>query len=222
MVNRITRKKLSQQVSEGILVLIDDGDVGIGDQLPTESDLIEMFNVSRTAVREAVKTLAAVGVLEIRPGVGTFVTGSRPGPLRALPGHAGPMDQGDLFELLELRFIFEPEAAALAAERATSEDLEELQRCVAVLEKALGTGVKPPEDLGFHLAIARATRNGALVDVSSLIARFYQQDEQLPDAIDVQEHREIYEAIRDRDPEAARAAMCAHLEEIESRYRQLP
>jgi GntR family transcriptional regulator, transcriptional repressor for pyruvate dehydrogenase complex len=217
---RTPRRKLSHEVSEGILNLIDNGRVAVGDQLPPEPELIEMFQVSRTAVREAVKTLAAVGVLEIRHGVGTFVVGGRPGLLRSLPGETNRFDQSDLLELLEFRLIFEPEAAALAAERASATDLEELERCVAELERGVASGIKPPEDLGFHLAVARATKNRALLDVSSLTARFYQKDMYLPDDVDVHGHREIYEAIRNGDANAAREAMRLHLEEIERRYLQ--
>jgi len=221
MTQRTRRKKLSEEVSEQILAMIDDGEVAVGGQLPTEGELVEMFNVSRTSVREAVKSLAAVGVLEIRPGMGTFVVGARPGPLRSLPGQrSGPLDKSDLLELLEFRQIFEPAAAALAASRATPEDLEEMHRCVEELARGVAEGIRPPEDLGFHLALARATKNSAVVDVSSLTVRFYEADVYMPDELDVEGHREIYEAIKNGDPDAARQAMDAHLEEIECRYRE--
>lgn len=218
MNTRIQRKKLSYEVSEGILSIIESGKIALGDQLPTENALIAMFDVSRTSVREAVKSLAALGVLEIRPGKGTYVVGASPGPLRALPGRNRTANKDSLASLLEFRRIYEPEAAALSALRATPEEIEELHRCVVGLEKGVAAGIKPSEDLEFHLVVARATKNSALVDVSSLTARFYQDDTQLPDEIDVRGHREIYNAIKDHDPQAARAAMCAHIEEIERRY----
>jgi GntR family transcriptional repressor for pyruvate dehydrogenase complex len=220
MTRRTRRKKLSEEVSEHILAMIDEGEVAVGGQLPTEGELVEMFNVSRTSVREAVKSLAAVGVLEIRPGMGTFVVNARPGPLRSLLSQSGPPNKSDLLELLEFRRIFEPEAAALAASRATPEDLDEMSRCVEELESGVASGIRPPEDLGFHLALARATKNGAVVDVSSLTIRFYEQDVYMPDDSDVEGHREIYEAIKNGDPDAARQAMDDHLEEIERRYRE--
>jgi GntR family transcriptional regulator, transcriptional repressor for pyruvate dehydrogenase complex len=218
---QMRRKKLSQEVSEEILALIDNGEVVIGGQLPTETELIELFNVSRTSVREAVKSLAAFGIVEVRPGVGTFVVGARPGPLRSLPGRAYPISLSDLLEILEFRQIFEPEAAALAAQRATPEDISELHHCVEVLERGVAAGIRPPEDLGFHLALARATKNTALVDISSLTIRFYEQDVYLPNDLDVEGHREIYEAVKKSDPDAAREAMRAHLGEIERRYHAL-
>jgi GntR family transcriptional repressor for pyruvate dehydrogenase complex len=220
MITKIGRKALSQMVSEGILTLIEDGQVAIGSQIPTENELIEMFGVSRTSVREAVKSLTALGVLDVRPGIGTFVISSPPGPLRSLPGHNGPLVKSDLLALLEFRRIFECEVASLAATRATSADIEEMHRCVAALENGVAAGLKPPEDLGFHLALARATKNMVLVDVSSLIIRFYQKDVQMPDYMDVIHHRQIYEAIKNRDPEAAREAMRIHLDEVERRYQE--
>ncbi len=213
------RKKLSHEVSEKILALIDGGDVALGSQLPTESELVEMFKVSRTSVREAVKSLAALGVVEVRPGIGTFVVGARPGPLRSLPVWGGSISMFDLLQILEFRQIFEPEVAALAARRATPEDIEEMDRCVVALACGVAAGIRPPEDLGFHLALAHATKNDALVDVSSLTARFYEQDIYLPDELDVKGHREILEAVKNNDPDAARQAMRAHLDEVERRYR---
>jgi GntR family transcriptional repressor for pyruvate dehydrogenase complex len=218
MTLRNRRRKLSHEVSEEILVMIENGEVSIGGQLPTENELVELFSVSRTSVREAIKSLAALGVVEIRSGVGTFVTGDRPGPLRTLPGHTREIHKSDLLDILEFRRIFEPETAALAAERATDKDLEEMHRCVVELDKGVAAGIRPPEDLGFHLALARATRNSAVVDVSSLIIRFYEQDVYMPDALDVEGHRAIYEAVKNRNPDVARTAMCDHLEEIERRY----
>jgi GntR family transcriptional repressor for pyruvate dehydrogenase complex len=193
MTLRNRRRKLSHEVSEEILVMIENGEVSIGGQLPTENELVELFSV-------------------------TFVTGGRPGPLRTLPGHTREIHKSDLLDILEFRRIFEPETAALAAERATDKDLEEMHRCVVELDKGVAAGIRPPEDLGFHLALARATRNSAVVDVSSLIIRFYEQDVYMPDALDVEGHRAIYEAVKNRNPDVARKAMCDHLEEIERRY----
>lgn len=217
---RTKRVKLSSEVSEEILAMIDQGEVPLAGQLPTENELGDRLGVSRTSVREAVKSLAALGVLEIRPGVGTFVVDGRPGPLRTPPGGAAGIKREALLDLLEFRCLFEPEVAALAAERATESDLAEMLRCVEVLRSAVEEGVRPPEDLGFHLALARATRNESVVDVSRLIIRFYNQDVYLPDVMDVHGHRRIYEAVLGRNPAAARAAMRAHLQEIQERYHQ--
>ena len=210
MSGKSPRRKLSQEVVDGILRMIDNGEILVGDRIPTENELATRFQVSRTAVREGVGSLVALGVLQTRRGIGTFIRDGLPGPLRQ-PGTSVPSSLSLLLDLLEFRLIVEPETAALAAQRRTAADLEELQRCVVELEKGVARGERPPEDLGFHLALAHAARNSALVDASSLIARFYEGDTQLPDALDIVEHRAIYEAVRAGDAGAARQRMRAHL-----------
>lgn len=217
--NKKPRQKLINEVIEGILLLIENKKLAIGDQLPSENVLIEMFNVSRTSVREAVKSLTAIGVLQIRHGTGTFVKTPRPGPLLSFQSFDGIFNRTELIELLECRRIFEIEVAALAAMRATSNDINELERCVKELAKGVAKGIRPPEDLGFHLALAKSTKNKALVDVSNLIVRFYEKDLQMPDKIDVTRHNQIYEAVKNQNPEAARVAMRIHLDELERRYK---
>lgn len=213
MPSRPARKKLSQEVTDSILKMIKSGEFSLGEQIPPESKLADMFQVSRTAVREGVKSLIAIGVIETRQGVGTFVRDSQPGPLR-ITGTAGQPTLALLLDLLEFRRILEPETAALAAQRRTALDLQRLELCVLELEKGVMRSERPPEDLGFHLALARATGNSALIDTSSMIIRFYEGDEFRPDELDIHEHRAIYEAVRDGDAESARQAMRSHLDRM--------
>jgi GntR family transcriptional repressor for pyruvate dehydrogenase complex len=211
------RRKLSQEVSDGILEMIQSGSISPGEQIPPEYELVSLFQVSRTAVREGIKSLVAIGVLETRRGIGTFLKDAKPGPLRYF---SEASHKSFLKDLLEFRLIVEPETAALAAERRSHENLKELDRCVEVLEKfvlAERKG-KPPEDLGFHLELARAARNSALVDASSMIARFYENDPFPPDSRDVQDHRAIYEFVRDRNSESARQRMRQHLSSQREKY----
>jgi GntR family transcriptional repressor for pyruvate dehydrogenase complex len=212
------RKKLSQEAAESILKMIENGEVAIGDRLPKESELVDRLQMSSTAVREGIKSLIAVGLLESRWGVGTFVQSSGLGPL--LQPAPSPSESPEmLFDLLEFRQWVEPNTAELAAQRRTHADLEELERCVTKLESAVARGERCPEDLGFHLALARASRNTAVIDASTLITRFYADDPEVPIEADAIEHRAIYEAVRDGDAEAARQAMRNHLERIEGRAR---
>ena len=217
---RSVRKKLSQEVTGGILEMIRKGEISLNNQIPTESELVDRFQVSRTVVREGVRGLVAIGVLETRPGIGTFVVDSELGPLRYQDGFPG--QDRYWMDLLEVRRIVEPEMAALAAVRRTDEDLAELKRCVVELEMAVVKHYKPQEDMGFHLAIARATDNTAMVDISSLITRFYQNDPELPDQSDATAHRRVYEAILAGDANLARQAMLDHFGELEPRYSRYP
>ncbi len=218
MIEKKARKKLSEEVSSGILGMIRNQEIIPGDQLPTEIEISELFQVSRTAVREGIKSLVAVGLLEIRPGIGTFVVDTHLGPLRDPDGASNLPQASHLFELLEFRRIVEPEAAALAAQRRSTVDLQELERCVTGLEDGIQRGIKPPEDIGFHLALARATRNSAIMDATYLIFRFYQNDPSLPDEQDLKAHRSVYEAVRDEKPDLARQAMLEHFSLLEKRY----
>jgi GntR family transcriptional repressor for pyruvate dehydrogenase complex len=219
MVSKVGRRKLSEEVSNGILQLIQRDRIEAGQRLPIESELVEMFQVSRTAVREGIRSLVAIGLLQTTPGRGTFVVDSSLGILRDPLIEFGGADLSRLLELLEFRRIVEPETAALAAQRRTPEDLQELGRCVSELEKSIPQGIKPPEDIGFHLALSRASHNSALVDASFLIFRFYQNDPSLPDTLDLISHRAIFEAVREGDAAAARQAMRGHFEDLEKRYR---
>jgi GntR family transcriptional regulator, transcriptional repressor for pyruvate dehydrogenase complex len=219
MPGKRNRNKLSEQVSTGLVDLIRKQGIGPGENIPTESELADTFQVSRTAIREGVKSLVAIGVLETKHGIGTFVKDSNLGPLRNPRDKLNRAGLSELLDLLEFRRIVERETAALASQRRTTTDLVELERCVKELEKGIFAGIKPVEDIGFHLALARAAKNSALVDATFLIFRFYENDPSLPDNSDLQSHLAIYEAVRDKNPEAARQAIMDHFSILEKRYR---
>jgi GntR family transcriptional repressor for pyruvate dehydrogenase complex len=207
----IARRNTSQQVVDALCGKLRSGAYRVGDRLPSEPELGAELGVSRSTVREAVRELTALGVVEIQHGRGTFVRSLRPDLLLRGDSLVEPANDRIREELLEVRSIVEPEAAALAAERATEEEIERLRYDVARLADAIGHGSAPPEDLGFHLDLVRATHNAALWRVSGAIISFYQWDGQLPTEQDVIDHRAIYEAVRDRDPQRARRAMREHL-----------
>jgi DNA-binding FadR family transcriptional regulator len=205
------RRNASHQVADALCGMLRSGSYRVGDRLPSEHELGAELGVSRSTVREAVRELSSLGVLEIRHGRGTFVHSLRPDLL--LRGDSLLEHPNDRIreELLEVRGIVEPEAAALAAMRATDEEIERLRYDVERLAEAIGRGIVPPEDLGFHLDLVRATHNAALWRVSGAIISFYQWDGHLPTEQDVIDHRAIYEAVRDRDAARARQAMHDHL-----------
>jgi GntR family transcriptional regulator, transcriptional repressor for pyruvate dehydrogenase complex len=207
----LAKRKASHQVVDAVSGMLRSGAYRVGDRLPSEAELGAELGVSRSTVREAVRELTALGVVEIRHGRGTFVRSLRPDLLLRGDSLGEPKNDRIREELLEVRHIVEPEAAALAALRASDEDLDRLRYDVDCLDAAIGQGIVPPEDLGFHLDLVRATHNAALWRVSGAIISFYQWDGQLPVAQDAADHRLIYEAVRARDPERARQAMRDHL-----------
>jgi DNA-binding FadR family transcriptional regulator len=213
LLERITRRQVSYEVREQLRELIASGAFQPAERLPSERDLMEALGVSRTAIREALRSLEGLGVVTIRHGAGVYVAEGAAGPAgpsgHRIPraGHARtPRD------LIEVRLIVEPEASALAAGRATTDDLRRLDRDIEQFRAEVGRRRRPPTDLRFHLDLCRATHNPMLLAIGKWVIEFYARSGQLPQGRDVEDHARVFEAVRRRDPEAARAAMRAHLE----------
>src|SRR5512134_999370 len=153
--SRVQLSRLYEQIVEQIEQLILDGKLNPGDQLPSERELAEQFNVSRTAVREAVKALREKGLVEIEAGRGTFITHGVSKALRhSLDWMVRSGDGNRLADLVQVRYILEPEIAALAAEMATELDIERLEHAVSVMDSAMDSAdVYVEADLEFHLAL---------------------------------------------------------------------
>jgi GntR family transcriptional regulator, transcriptional repressor for pyruvate dehydrogenase complex len=197
---------------------IERGDLKPGDRLPPERDLAAQIGVSRPTVRTALRSLATMGVVQSKQGAGTFITAGPPAlasePLGLLAALHGLSRDG----LFEARLVLEVGSSALAADRASGDDLaamsEEVTGMFASIDEPL-TFLR--HDVRFHRAIATASRNpvlGVLIDM--LGSLFYERrSETIQRATDLREtaeaHRKIYQAIRARDRDAAIAAMSLHL-----------
>jgi GntR family transcriptional regulator, transcriptional repressor for pyruvate dehydrogenase complex len=209
----------ADQVVRHIALLIERGELRPGDRLVPERELAQELGVSRPTVRAGLHALAAMGVTESRQGAGTFITGGPPrlgaGPLSFLAAlHGFTRD-----EIFEARKILEVGAAGLAAERGIGDRLapmaEEVTGMFASLDDPQTFLV---HDVRFHRSVAGAGGNpviGALVEmISSLV--YEQRRRTVERAHDLKEsaemHRRIYQAIRDRDADRARAEMSRHLE----------
>lgn len=208
---RRSPSSVTAQVVEGLFDLLRSGEYRAGDRLPSEWQLAEQFAAGRSAVREAIRELAALDLVDVQPGRGTFVRSLRPDLLVRPDGLHSEVDRALVREFLEVREIIEPAAAALAATRATPQDRERLAHDIERLADAVNVGYRPPEDLGFHLDLVRATHNGALTRLVGAIVSFYQRDEALPTERDVREHAAVLDAVAAGDPEGAREAMRTHL-----------
>jgi GntR family transcriptional repressor for pyruvate dehydrogenase complex len=202
---------VTRQVLDALYGLLRSGQYRPGDRLPSEWQLVNSLGAGRSAVREAIRELVTLDLVEIRPGVGTFVKQIRPDLLLRGDSFGDTVDAAVRRELLEVRVIVEPAAAVLAAGRASDFDLSRLRHDVDRLREAVRAGFRPPEDLGFHLDVVRATHNPSLARVAGAIVSFYDRDTVLPTDADVADHLAIYEAIAQREPAAAREAMLAHL-----------
>lgn len=211
---------------------IRDGRLAAGAKLPTEAAIMEEFGVSRTVVREAISKLQAAGLVATRHGIGTFVIGlGEGGAFRIQQEHLVTLH--DVIALLELRIGVETEAAGLAAQRRTADNLAAMQAAMAAFADAVAQGraaVGP--DFQFHLEIARATQNTHYVDLmntlgASIIPRARLDagaglsPEQQAYLMRVHgEHESVFNAIASQDSEAARAAMRTHLSNSRERRRQ--
>jgi len=205
-------KNVTHDVVDAICRMLRTGRYQLGTRLPGEHELATELRVGRSAVREAVRELITLNVLEIRQGAGTFVRSLRSDLLFRSDSLGHALDEQVRAELLELRRIVEPEASALAAQRASAEDLVQLERDVVLLRNGVLRGADHvPADLDFHLSLLRATHNASLARISSAIISFYKHDRTPPTERDAAEHRVIYEAVRDADPERARQLMRMHL-----------
>lgn len=196
-----------------------------GDKLPSEPELAERFGVSRTVVREAVKALREKGLLEIMPGKGTYIADiadSMTGVVRDSLGlMVGAQFDGGLADLLQVRSILEPEIAAIAAEIAGEEDYQVLQRAVDIMDTALANSTEFIEaDLEFHLALAKATQNSLIpILIDPVVDLLREQRARMcrvrgGAARGQYHHKRILEAVKQRDPDAARQAMADHLEQV--------
>ncbi len=218
---QIQSARLYEKIVEQIQAQILNGELHYGDRLPTERELADKFGVSRTAVREAVKALVEKGLVQSRPGRGTFITNGAARAVRDSLGFMmkiGSMEGSD--NLVETREILEPEIAALAAERARDQDLATLRDCLATMDAALSDADAFIEaDLNFHLALARATQTAlipTLIDPIVGLLREHRKRIFLANGAPRGQyhHKRIFEAITRHDPEAARQAMRAHLQQV--------
>jgi len=228
------RQSLTARVVEALRRDIASGAWEPGDKLPTEPALIERFGVSRTVVREAIAELRADGLVESRHGVGVFVLERKPAPVPLrLPPLAASTISG-VIEELELRAAVEIEAAGLAAQRASPAQEAEIEARYQHFAQLVRRNAPTAEaDFAFHIAIARATNNPHFEEFLAHLGRRTIPREKLRAALgdaaalpnrDAElsaEHREVAEAIARHDPDAARAAMRAHLIGSVERYRNL-
>ncbi len=196
--------------------MIDEGAFPVGSRLPGERELAEKFDVSRVTIREAEIALQAIGRLEIKTGSGVYVADNAPSPEESLPSVSA-------FEVTEARMLIESEAAALAAHNITDEQIDR----IAELVNQMAVGGKEEGDRAdelFHETIAKASNNAAILHS---VKQLWQMRDSIPQVkavyesvcdnnqhIRTAEHRAVFEALKARDPAAARAAMREHFQRL--------
>jgi GntR family transcriptional repressor for pyruvate dehydrogenase complex len=218
----VRRTRIYEEVAARIQRLIADGRLKPGDKLPPERELAAALGVSRTSVRDAIRTLQMTGLLEPRQGEGTVVRELSTDTLVAPIASALLARKDLLADLMAVRKMIEPAIAREAARRATPEEIREL---AAILDRQAARveagGLAIDEDSAFHDMIARASRNQVVLKVIDVLMDLLREGRERSLQVrgrpqrSLRGHRQILDAIRRGDGDAAARAMLTHLEQIE-------
>lgn len=226
MFDSIKSRRLSDEIVRQIKEALFAGKLQAGDKLPTERELAERFATSRASVREALRTLEPEGLIRVKKGAegGIFIADIDHRPAAKSFQTLLQLRKVSISEIAEVRLIFEPQAARLAAERAKPADLRELEEEIRKMEAAVESKALPRfYDLKFHLLIARAARNPILEllaeSMLGVAARTITEINPSRDTLRhvLKRHRGILEAVRMRDPDAAGKAMLDHIVDVQTR-----
>ena len=214
--SNMKQKLLAEQVQEQIYRYMKEQNYQIGDKMPNEYELASLFSVGRSTIREAVKLLASKGLLEVRRGSGTYVSGTVPADIDPLGLSRMDDKMGLALDLADVRMILEPGIAELAAINGDERDIRNLEcLCEAVERKILDGDSYIREDIAFHAAIAECAKNKVVEQllpiIDTAVLMFVNVTHTQLREETIQTHRAILDAIRDHDSIGARAAMTMHM-----------
>ncbi|WP_286307606.1 FadR/GntR family transcriptional regulator [Agromyces mangrovi Wang et al. 2018] len=216
-------------VAERLLELFTSGSIAAGTRLPPERQLAATLEVGRSAVREALAALEILGIVDVRPGSGTYLRGTASELLPQTLSWGMLIGEHRTSELLEVRSGLEIYVARLAAERLTDDELARLSAHLdEMAEAADDLHAFVAADLAFHQDLARAADNGVLLDllqiVRSLLRVWVDRAVQDPShaATALAEHRAVYDALAARDADRAASAMAAHMATASARLQSAP
>lgn len=229
---RVRRQFAVDDICAQFIAAVRSGEFGPGDKLPAERLWAEMLGVGRPTIREAIKAMASQGWVETRQGSGTYVServheAYLESHYRELRERMG-LEDSPLLQLLEARQQIEPAMAALAAERATADDIVRMDHYLRVQSEAEETDHDQhlQADIDFHLAIAQATRNQVIVRVLSAVTELLMEGRRTTGMFDTARkkaiafHGKLVDAIRTRDGQLASDIMRAHLADVEVDIRR--
>lgn len=220
---------LPERISDRILDLIRSGELKPGEKLPPERNLAEIMQVSRASLRESIRSLATMNVLEMRQGSGTYVTSLEPELLVEKLELVFSVNDSTFLDLVQARMTIEPQLARLAAERATDAQLGALTEIMQQTETCVKETPHefPTFDIGFHVAVAEAAGNVTLLHFLRATVRLTFESSRRT-ATDIEsihkahnQHLKIYQAIIDRNADLAGQLMREHLEGVEEKIKSL-
>lgn len=222
------KKVLPEQISARLLYLIKERHLRPGDKLPPERELATIMEISRPSLREALRALALMNVIEIRQGDGTYITSLESSLLVEHLDFVFSLDDSTFMELFEARKILEAGTVALAAQRITDDEIAGLEACLAKAHESVEDyQAFLQADLELHERIIEAARNPVLTRIMAAVSQLGIASRRrtveipgVPEQVLV-DHRAIVIALKTRDPEAARQAMLQHLNNVEQYLRKV-
>ena len=225
----IKRNQLSTSIVKEFQRRIKTGEYKSGDKLPPQDELAAIYGVSRTILREAFTQLSLMGLVEMVHGRGTFVSSLKPYSMLESLSPLMLMDRCTISEFFEARVSIEPAIASLAAQKATGEDIREIEAQITEMDDLLAKGEAEAfirQDRDFHIVIAKVAKNGVLSRISQLIRDMIQEcigdalmdDFHLSKQI-MEENRRIFNTIKNKEPEKARRAMETHIQNVETEFK---
>jgi len=225
---------LTEQMVAQLGARIASGAIAAGAKLPSESELVAEFGVSRTVVREAISQLRARGMVATQRGIGTFTRTRSAGSVEFPVQRVDPATLAEVLALLELRISLETEAAALAAKRRSDEQVVRMEALLETIGRSATSGGDAADaDFDFHLCVAESSGNHFFLDLMRHLGRSIIPRTRIDSAGLAKrdrteyvrevnrEHGDVLRAIANGDPDAARAAMRTHLVNSRERLRAL-
>ena len=225
--------RLFEQAVEQIKMLILDGHLKPGDRLPSENELSQLLNVSRSSVREALRSLESGGLIQVRSGSGAFVSEDALVLSSVNEAMQRLLRRKDLvLQLLEVRQAIERLSVVQAAQFASNEELDELEEIIQQ-QASLTSDLSPDSlerlaqlDMSFHLALSKASKNDIVFEIISALVPSFREDNRAVFYVEegislVEEHRQIMEALRAHDPVAAEKSMQMHIGRVAQEIRSL-
>jgi GntR family transcriptional regulator, transcriptional repressor for pyruvate dehydrogenase complex len=219
-VTPIPRTTLTAAAFEQLISYVVNGSWKAGDRIPPERELCQQLGIARTSLREALKAMELIGMLDSRVGDGTFVCPRTEFLSRPLLWAFTGTDHNELQDIMEARTIIEENLAGLAAERGSDEDIASIGQAVQMMRDSIARGDSILEaDMAFHMAICNAARNEVLQNAVQLLRNLMRQwiyyKLLIPDVAPtvLKRHLAIYRAISSRKPTTARSEMRRHLQE---------